>query len=512
MLLRFISRLLSVSVIGAYGGEWTAISVGCPGGFWQNPPMRSKWTLVVEGLGRIERAEVELRPLTLFVGENNSGKSYLSSLLWDFLARMPDVFSFNRSELNTLAESAAYQACSRWLDDKISRLGEYTLTEEDISLLLSWFNERLEEKKDAVAQRIFGRSSMTVDRFEVRDLCLDAPLSLVFRRSAQGLVGDVNFTARGYAPLEPRKLEVELEPDHDPSSPTHRTVLIALLAQLLAPYRPIGYQGSEYDPGDALYLPASRTGFMLLYKGVLANLIDRGLASMTDPKRSPSPNLQLTAPTLHFLQALALGLKPSSPGRFAAEADLIERHAFPGAVALAGSVGVNEVEYRYDPAEPPLPMQLSSSLITELAPLILVLRHAKDLPFLVLEEPEAHLHPHLQRLVAQVIARLVRQGVYVCVTTHSADFCQQINNFIKLGSIPPELRVDFQAQYGYEAQDYLEAREVGGYQFRVGEGGRAAVTRLEESPSGLAMPTFNQELIDLSKQTLDLQRAVEGEG
>jgi AAA domain, putative AbiEii toxin, Type IV TA system len=471
--------------------------------------MRSKWTLVVEGLGRIERAEVELRPLTLFVGENNSGKSYLSSLLWDFLARMPDVFSFNRSELNALAKSAKYQACSQWLADKIAHQEEHTLTEGDIRLLLSWFNERLEEKKNAVAQRIFGRPSMTVGRFEVRDLSLDAPFSLVFRQSSQGLVGDVGLTATGYAPRLPRKLDVEIGPESDSSSPSHRTVLIALIGQLLAPYRPIGYQGTEYDPGDALYLPASRTGFMLLYKGVLGNLIERGLANTTEVKRSQSPNLQLTAPMSHFLQALALGLKPSSPGRFAAEADLIERHAFPGTVALAGSVGVNEVEYRYDPAAPPLPMQLSSSLITELAPLILVLRHAADLPFLVLEEPEAHLHPHLQRLVAQVIARLVRKGVYVCVTTHSADFCQQINNFIKLGSLAPERRAVFQAQYNYEAQDYLEAGEVGGYQFRVDQGGRAAVSRLEESPSGLAMPTFNQELIDLSKQTLDLQRAVE---
>lgn len=68
-----------------------------------------------------------------------------------------------------------------------------------------------------------------------------------------------------------------------------------------------------------------------------------------------------------------------------------------------------------------------------------------------------------------------------------------------------------QSQYGYEAEDYLAESEVAGYQFRIGASGGSTVTRLEESPSGLAMPTFNEELFALSKQTLDLQRAVEGE-
>ena len=40
------------------------------------------WKLKVSGYGKIEHAEIEVAPLTLFVGDNNSGKSYLMSLLW----------------------------------------------------------------------------------------------------------------------------------------------------------------------------------------------------------------------------------------------------------------------------------------------------------------------------------------------------------------------------------------------------------------------------------------------
>ena len=38
------------------------------------------WKLIVEKFGKIERAEIELAPMTLLVGDNNSGKSYLLSL------------------------------------------------------------------------------------------------------------------------------------------------------------------------------------------------------------------------------------------------------------------------------------------------------------------------------------------------------------------------------------------------------------------------------------------------
>lgn len=453
----------------------------------------------------IDRAEVEVGSLTLFVGDNNSGKTYLASLLWDFYARMPEVFLSDRAEIESLQASSHYQACTRWLD-KLPRSEPCTLTPEDINLILVWFNERLDEKKDAVVQRIFGRPSMTIGGMKVQALSLDAPVSLLLRPLRQGPPLDVVFTARGYAPEEPRTLEAEFVPN--PS--TTFGILITLVAQLLSPNRLVGYLPPEYGADDPVYFPAPRTGFMLLYKDVLAALIDRTARGVVGVKRAPISSTRLTVPAAHFLQLLAVGLKPDKNGPFSTEADLIERDAFPGTIALTGGVGVNEVEYRYSPDEPPLPMQLSSSLVTEFAPLILVLRHADSLPMLFLEEPEAHLHPKLQRKLARVIARLVRKGVQVCITTHSPDFCQPINNLIKLGSLAPDVRAAFQARYGYEAQDYLTQIEVTGYEFRIGGQGRSTVTRLEGSPSGLAIPTFNEELFSLSKEALDLQDAVEG--
>ncbi|MGN0357426.1 MAG: AAA family ATPase [Blautia sp.] len=43
--------------------------------------MDKKWTLHVENFAKIKMADVQISSLISFVGDNNSGKSYLMSLL-----------------------------------------------------------------------------------------------------------------------------------------------------------------------------------------------------------------------------------------------------------------------------------------------------------------------------------------------------------------------------------------------------------------------------------------------
>ena len=54
--------------------------------------MRQRWSLNIEGFGKIRSARVRIAPMVLFVGENNSGKSYLVSLLWGIMVRGRSVF------------------------------------------------------------------------------------------------------------------------------------------------------------------------------------------------------------------------------------------------------------------------------------------------------------------------------------------------------------------------------------------------------------------------------------
>lgn len=466
--------------------------------------MQAQWTLVVEGLGRIERAEVRLHPFMLFVGENNSGKSYLASLLWGLASRREDFLVYHKG----LIASPAFIACNHWLNKRLERRAEepeYTLTPEDCQVFLAFWNAYLAEQKDLIVSRIFNVPAMKVSRLEIRDLKRHSPLT-------------IRWSALGLEESEPFLNQLEQEPSRItfPVSSTNRflpgttdkeeRVARYIVIQMMA-WRVVMDGISQTLPlswdqqqriGDPLYFPASRTGFMLLHKAVVRRQI--GMLLETDRTQE---QLQLTRPAIQFLDLLAVGMRPTDGG-YRDEADFLEQHSLQGRLELNASTGGNEFQYHPGGTSPALPMALSSSLVTELAPVILALRHIERIPVLILEEPEAHLHPRIQRILAQTLVRLVRKGVKVWVTTHSENFCQQIDNFLKLGQLPN--RTEVARQLGYEEQDYLELSEVTGYQF-VNRGTGSMVSELEKSPAGLTMPTFNDELLKLAQQTVFLQRA-----
>lgn len=59
--------------------------------------MNQRWTLHVKNFGKVKEADIEISPLMLFVGDNNSGKSYLMSLLWGILTVGRNLFYLNSS-------------------------------------------------------------------------------------------------------------------------------------------------------------------------------------------------------------------------------------------------------------------------------------------------------------------------------------------------------------------------------------------------------------------------------
>ena len=78
------------------------------------------------------------------------------------------------------------------------------------------------------------------------------------------------------------------------------------------------------------------------------------------------------------------------------------------------------------------PMARTSSMLSELAPLLLVLRSHHSVDHLTIDEPEAHLHPVMQMCVASFLANLVNKGLRIVLTTHSDFFVTQFNNMMRV--------------------------------------------------------------------------------
>ena len=83
-----------------------------------------------------------------------------------------------------------------------------------------------------------------------------------------------------------------------------------------------------------------------------------------------------------------------------------------------------------------IPLPRASSMVSELAPIVLFLQNLVDpKDIMIIEEPESHLHPAAQATMAGMLVRLAKSGIRVIVTTHSDWLLDRITNMVGLSQL-----------------------------------------------------------------------------
>src|SRR5690554_8212221 len=145
-------------------------------------PMHQRWTLHVEQFARFQQADIELRPLTLFVGENNSGKSYMATLLWGLLALGRTVFP--TATPTTKASKTCQSRLMGLMGAAVqklhqgSRQPEVVLSTQDQQCFIDWFNELLQQNRNKLAARLFGDDAITMRRLSLDNYHRHKPLRI----------------------------------------------------------------------------------------------------------------------------------------------------------------------------------------------------------------------------------------------------------------------------------------------------------------------------------------------
>lgn len=98
---------------------------------------------------------------------------------------------------------------------------------------------------------------------------------------------------------------------------------------------------------------------------------------------------------------------------------------------LDGHVSREEGKYLYETGDMVLPISAAAASIRELAP-IQMLIESTDISksAVMIDEPEAHLHPLKQRMIADIISSMVMAGAHVQLTTHSDYFLRRLNELV----------------------------------------------------------------------------------
>jgi predicted ATPase len=255
------------------------------------------------------------------------------------------------------------------------------------------------------------------------------------------------------------------------------------------------------------YLPSSRSGFLTAWPLISSVLVDivRGRLG-----HEPIEFAGLQGVAGDFLQSLA-GARPSSlrrrrgpRSRPVLSMQALEETILGGRVVMQNARN----ELMYDTGGIRIPVEKASSMVGELAPLDVFMRdllQAGDL--LVIDEPEAHLHPQNQRNMAKVIVRLVNEGIRVICPTHSSLILHQISNHIVANQ---SNSTDIE-NMGFLPVDMLDHTKVAVYSFKQGEYGTNITAITVEEDYGIPEDDFVEVAEQIGLETLRIEMSAASE-
>ncbi|MDK2965942.1 AAA family ATPase [Lacrimispora sp.] len=440
--------------------------------------MNKCWTLHIENYSKIKSADVEISPLMCFVGDNNSGKSYLMSLLWGILTLGKDMFPKSTSE------SKAYKLCENWLNANLNK--NLKITHEAIQIYVDWFNELLLNNKKTLLKRLFN-FEVDAEKIEIINYKRTGDISLQWEPE-----GTRYSVTRSY-------IKFPMQESYTKEELLKMNAYICwnlLMHEIASPLYTPFVRGRR--TGEPIYLPASRTGFMLTYSQLLEKSIHNSFSAVSDDNENRS---MLTLPYVDFLQ-LIIKFEPNEKSKHSDIISFIENEMTKGAINVKKDF-VPVIKYKPAGSNKELPLFVASSVVSEVSPILLTLKSNINFNAVIIEEPEAHLHPELQQKMARVIIQLMNSGIPVWITTHSETILQHINNMIKLKK--NKNVAELCQTYSYKKSDLLDLNDIKMYQFSKAEKQKTIIEKLDSNENGFVVPTFNNALKSIVEEVYAFQ-------
>lgn len=485
------------------------------------------YRLEVRDFGSIARADVEFRPLTVFVGPSNTGKSYLATLsyaLHRYFAAEADPYAWGFRRFPRVLDRGPDGTPPSELPSELASWAATITTDDELPRLPGSVAAAVRAEIES-GERVAGPL-----REEVVRTFGTATIAELVRRSASGAaevvvapstpvtVGLHSYRIR----VEGDQIDVQgnVSESTDPLAAIGRSPQAKRWTYLLR-REALRYQSlvSDERAGNRIqtlhlrrivgqlaeaarhplvgplkrlvhYLPADRTGIMHSHKMVVAAIVQN--AAKAGLRQTPDVPT-LSGVLIDFLEELiGMGDNDGRERRFqkaehvAAE---LERAVLGGTVRVESSE-TNYPEFLYRPEgwSGDLSLMRSSSMVSELAPLVLYLRHVVERgDVLIIEEPESHLHPAMQVEVIGRIARIVGAGVRVIVTTHSEWVLEGLSNLV----LASKLAEAEQRDVGLDGLS-LRAEDVGVWVFEAGDsGGGSIVSELNLEDARLYSSSFD---------------------
>jgi len=398
----------------------------------------------VKDFGPIREASVDLGKVTILMGPNNTGKTYFTVL-------MP--------VLEQLAREW------RFVQDIISP-PKYTL--ED------FIQYHLAKAFDDIACRLYS---------------VDRPEDLVRRGS------------------EKAELRFELRPEEGIGDALGLEIQIKRTGAInprFHGFRELFEANRVPEIKPVVYIPAERAGMMRTFRQLLRFFVATIYLGAHERKAIQfiSERFRLPGASRLFLDKLLDMEKFTKRERekayVAPALDLLEREVLDGRLEMSRDFSVTFYEAG---VERPIDLINASAMVSELSAIYILSGALREGWWMVVEEPEAHVHPEGQATIARFMAMLARLGINVMATTHSDLIALKLAQMVGLAGLSPEER----ERLGYREDEYLTKEELALYIMEPTEDGSIA-RKIEVSETGEVseLPTYTSVLEEMYGEAVRL--------
>lgn len=331
----------------------------------------------IDQLGRIRDSEILVSPLMVFSGESGLGKSYLALLCHYFFELL-----INTSRLNHF-----------FVDNNID------------------FNVLSKDFKDA-------GTALEIKKQDLEAwMAKDAILYLRYMLGYDGISGQIEITLPESVP--------------DTMAFTYKKELTGLVDEEEI-YTILSLGNLRFRIQEKTQFDESPFAFLLRFvmiDYIFGNYQMLDSTFVLPPSRGPILTEQIIPTTgmySEFLNDMA-GLNRIKPRPDTASEIVLKLFR----TILEGEVNKEETTYIYTTNHASMPVSAAAASIREIAPLqILAKKQDVSRCAILVEEPEAHLHPLKQRMMADIIGALSHNGAIMQITTHSDYFLRRLNELI----------------------------------------------------------------------------------
>lgn len=401
----------------------------------------------IDQLGRIRNSEILVSPLMVFSGESGLGKSYLALLCHYFFELL-----INTSRLNHF-----------FVDNNID------------------FNNLSKDFKDV-------GTALEIKKQDLEAwMAKDAILYLRYMLGYDGISGQIEITLPESIP--------------DTMAFTYKNELTGLVDKEEI-YTILSLGNLRFRIQEKTQFDESPFAFLLRFvmiDYIFGNYQMLDSTFVLPPSRGPILTEQIIPTTGMYLEFLndMTGLNRIKPRPDTASEIVLKLFR----TILEGEVNKEETTYIYTTNDASMPVSAAAASIREIAPLqILAKKQDVSKCAILVEEPEAHLHPLKQRMMADIIGALSHNGAIMQITTHSDYFLRRLNELImfakakKTTDDPDKLRT-LSEKVNIVEDMSIDESIIGAYLLRK-QADNTSIAVKQDISNGIPFAAFRDAILD----------------